>query len=148
MKDHLTKLIVKARKQQNKDFKRLYKLATKTIRRLKEPKEVKQELINDLLECNNIDLVHFLGEIQPINKAEYIFLVDKFLELEYEYMNEEKHPYNYILAYKPKSEANIIPVKEKKCLVGGFKVLTEVIRKQHTALDSLNELRKKVGLKK
>ena len=139
----LLKLQVKARKQQDKDFKRLYNKARKTIARLYGNKASKQDLIDDLAKCNNIEIIHYLGEIQPTTKAEYIFAINKLLEME-----SITHEYQYLMVYKPGGEEDIQTISGRECLVGGFSVLTENIRLHHKANDSLDNLRKKIGLKK
>ena len=143
MSNQAIKLQVKARKQQNKEFKRLYKLAVKTIRRLDENKPTKQALINDLLECNNIEIIHFLGHITPKTKTEYIQAINELLEFEsatYEYENK--------MVYKVGAEGKRELIDNLKCYSGGFGAITEHVRLHHKANDSLDDLREKIGLKK
>ena len=129
------KLQVKARKQQNREFKRLYKLAVKTIRRLDENKPTKQALINDLLECNNIEIIHFLGHITPKTKAEYIEGINKLLEFEsaaYEYENK--------MVYKVGLQGKRELIDNLKCYSGGFGAITEHIRRHHKYIDLKNKI--------
>ena len=135
----LIKHQVKLRKQQDKEFKRLYKKAVSTIRRLKEDKQTKQPLIDDLLNCNNIEIIHFIGEIEPKGKAEYIESINKLLEMEsiaYEYPQK--------LMYQVGAKANKIVVDGLLCYSGGFDVITEKIRVHHKYID----LKNKIGLER
>jgi hypothetical protein len=133
--NQLIKLEVKLRKKQNRDFKRLYQKAVKTIRRLNETKPTKQALINDLLECNNIEIMHYLGVINPSTKAEYIFAINKLLEME-----SESYDYQYTMVYSPGVEASKKNINDSMCLVGGFAAITEHIRKHHKYVDLKNKI--------
>lgn len=132
---HLLKLEVKHRKQQNKEFRRLYKKAVKTIRRLKETKATKQELINDLLSCNNIDIIHFLGEIDPTTRAEYIEYINKLLECE-----SVAHEYESKMVYQVGANIGKKLIDGMSCVVGGFAAITENIRKHHKYVDLKNKI--------
>jgi len=135
----ILKLQVKARKQQDKEFKRLYKKAVSTIRRLKEDKQTKQPLIDDLLNCNNIEIIHYLGSITPKTKAEYIKDVNSLLEYEsvaYEYQQK--------MVYDVGAKGTKIVIDGLLCYSGGFGALTEKIRKQHKVIDRYNRLKEAV----
>jgi hypothetical protein len=135
MSNHIIKLQVKARKQQDREFKRLYKKAVSTIRRLKETKPTKQALINDLLECNNIEIIHFLGHIKPKTKAEYIQAINKLLEFE-----SASHEYDAKMVYKVGAEGKRELIEGLKCYSGGFGAITEHIRKHHRYIDLKNKI--------
>lgn len=126
---------IKARRKQDKEFKALYKLAVKTIRRLRETKEVKQQLINDLLYCNNIEIIHYLGNIKPKNRVQYIERVNSLLEMEsiaYEYAAK--------MVYNVGAKAERKDINGLMCFSGGFLVLTEHIRRHHKYINLKNKI--------
>ena len=120
--NEVTKLQVKALKQQQRAFKKLFNKVRARVRKLEVDVKDRRVLIKDL-ESVNLDLMHVLVENGPFKDvADYFDTINA-------YLRSEEDCYNYkIPCYMPTKMFEIM----------------EVIRKFHNKQDRYNELRNKI----
>ena len=91
--DALTKIQGRIKRQQDREFKALFKTVRSKIRRFKLSRASKKKVIADLSNCNNIDLMNVLSVDDGIKTIkDYLFAVNSFLELEYKTFREQGFP--------------------------------------------------------
>lgn len=70
-------------KQQDREFRRLYRKIVRKLKKAVMHKDMRFKLLQDLEKCNNIEIVHYLAtQAEFSNDKEYVSLVNKWLLME------------------------------------------------------------------
>ncbi len=125
----LTKELGKAKREQDRHYKALFNKVRSKVRRFtltndsttKLSKASKKRVLDDLRQCNNIELMHVLSIDDDVRSIKaYLETVNSFLQFEYETYDYEKR-----LIYN----------------VGNMAAVTNAIIQKHRKLDAIQALR-------
>ena len=125
----LTKELGKAKREQDRQYKALFNKVRSKVRRFtltndsttKLSKASKKRVLDDLRQCNNIELMHVLSIDEDVRSIKaYLETVNSFLQFEYETYDYEKR-----LIYN----------------VGNMAAVTNAIIQKHRKLDAIQALR-------
>ena len=125
----LTKELGKAKRDQDRQYKALFNKVRSKVRRFtltndsttKLSKASKKRVLDDLRQCNNIELMHVLSIDDDVKSIKaYLETVNSFLQFEYETYDYEKR-----LIYN----------------VGNMALVTNAIIQKHRKLDAIQALR-------
>lgn len=122
----MTKLTKEARiekrfiKQQEKEFRTLFRKAKSKIKKAAMTRAIRLELIEDLEKCNNVEIMHYLATVAEFgNDHEYLQIVNSCLKLETTTFN-----YPFDLIYSGNN----------------FEDITKLITIQHNKIDLEKEI--------
>lgn len=107
-------------KQQEKEFRTLFRKAKAKLKKAAMTKAIRMELIEDLEKCNNVEIMHYLATVAEFgNDHEYLRVVNSCLKLETTTFN-----YPFDLIYSGNN----------------FEDITKLITIQHNKIDLEKEI--------